>query len=120
MDDTELVSLLREYGVHFTQEIPEQTSVMSSIMSWVLSIVIMYLIYFLIMRMVMKRMSGSEGNGMFSGMTGGGIGKSKEKKYNVEEHTGVTFADVAGCGRCRPGGTLDREKSRGRPTGCRG
>ncbi len=96
VDDTELVSLLREYGVHFTQEIPEQTSVMSSIMSWVLPIVIMYLIYFLIMRMVMKRMGGGEGNGMFSGMTGSGIGKSKAKEYNVEEYTGVTFADVAG------------------------
>ncbi len=95
VDDTELVSLLREYGVHFTQEIPEQTSVMSSIISWVLPVVIMYLIYFLIMRMVMRRMSGGEGNGMFSGMTGG-IGKSKAKVYNVEERTGVTFADVAG------------------------
>ncbi|MCD7807436.1 MAG: ATP-dependent zinc metalloprotease FtsH [Lachnospiraceae bacterium] len=96
IDDTELVSLLREYDVHFSQEIPQQTSVLTSIASWVLPIVIMYLIYFLIMRMVMKRMGGGEGNGMFSGMMGGGIGKSKAKVYNVEERTGVTFADVAG------------------------
>ncbi|MCD7738388.1 MAG: ATP-dependent zinc metalloprotease FtsH [Lachnospiraceae bacterium] len=96
IDDTELVSLLREYDVHFSQEIPQQTSVLTSIASWVLPIVIMYLIYFVIMRMVMKRMGGGEGNGMFSGMMGGGIGKSKAKVYNVEERTGVTFADVAG------------------------
>lgn len=95
IEDADLVSLLREYDVSFSQEIPEQTSTLSVIASWLVPIAVMYLIYFLVMRMLMKRMGGSNGGGMVGNMTGG-IGKSKATMYNMEKNTGITFADVAG------------------------
>lgn len=95
IDDPDLVGTLRENGVQFSQEIPEQTSVFSAIASWIVPVVIMYLIYFLFMRAFMKRMGSDAGGGILGGMTGG-IGKSKAKVYSVEESTGVTFQDVAG------------------------
>ena len=94
VDDPNLVSVLRENDVQFSQEIPEQTSVFSAIASWLVPIAIMYLVYFLLMRALMKRM-GSDAGGIMGGMTGG-IGKSKAKVYSVEKSTGVTFHDVAG------------------------
>ncbi|MCD8105616.1 MAG: ATP-dependent zinc metalloprotease FtsH [Lachnospiraceae bacterium] len=97
IEDADLVATLREYGVSFSQEIPAQASLLSTIMSWVLPIVIMYLVLFLLMRFFMSRMRGSEsGGGMMGGGMTGGFGRSKAKKYDVEEKTGVSFADVAG------------------------
>ncbi|MCD8397333.1 MAG: ATP-dependent zinc metalloprotease FtsH [Lachnospiraceae bacterium] len=97
IEDADLVSTLREYDVSFSQEIPAQASLLSTIMSWVLPIVIMYLVLFLLMRFFMRRMRGSEsGGGMMGGGMTGGFGRSKAKKYDVEEKTGVSFADVAG------------------------
>lgn len=94
IDDPNLVSMLRENGVQFSQEIPEQTSVFSAIASWIVPIGVMYLIYFFLMCAFMKRM-GSDSGGFLGGMMGG-IGKSKAKVYSVEKSTGVTFQDVAG------------------------
>ncbi|MCD7954436.1 MAG: ATP-dependent zinc metalloprotease FtsH [Lachnospiraceae bacterium] len=97
IEDADLVATLREYDVSFSQEIPAQASLLSTIMSWVLPIVIMYLVLFLLMRFFMRRMRGSEsGGGMMGGGMMGGFGRSKAKKYDVEEKTGVSFADVAG------------------------
>lgn len=97
IEDADLVATLREYDVSFSQEIPAQASLLSTIMSWVLPIVIMYLVLFLLMRFFMSRMRGSEsGGGMMGGGMTGGFGRSKAKKYDVEEKTGVSFADVAG------------------------
>ena len=94
VEDSNLSNFLRENGVHYSKEIPEQTSVFSAIASWILPIAIMYLLYFLVMKAMMKRMGG--GIGGFMGGMGGNIGKSKAKVYTVEKSTGVTFRDVAG------------------------
>ncbi|MCD8015234.1 MAG: ATP-dependent zinc metalloprotease FtsH [Lachnospiraceae bacterium] len=97
IEDADLVSTLREYDVSFSQEIPAQATLFSTIMSWVLPIVIMYLVLFLLMRLFMRRMRGSDSDGgMMGGGMMGGFGRSKAKKYDVEEKTGVSFADVAG------------------------
>lgn len=95
VDDPNLSNFLRENGVHYSKEIPEQTTVFSAIASWLVPVAIMYLLYFLLMKMLMKRMGGGAGGGFIGGMTGG-IGKSKAKVYTVEKSTGVTFQDVAG------------------------
>ena len=89
VEDSNLSNFLRENGVHYSKEIPEQTSVFSAIASWILPIAIMYLLYFLVMKAMMKRMGG--GIGGFMGGMGGNIGKSKAKVYTVEKSTGVTF-----------------------------
>lgn len=94
ISDADLVSLLRENGIRFSQEIPRQASVLSSIISMVVPMIIMCLIYFLIIRIAMKRM-GSDAGGILGNMTGE-IGKSKVKVYSMEKSTGVTFRDVAG------------------------
>lgn len=94
VEDSNLSNFLRENGVHYSKEIPEQTSVFSAIASWILPIAIMYLLYFLVMKAMMKRMGGDIGG--FMGGMGGNIGKSKAKVYTVEKSTGVTFRDVAG------------------------
>lgn len=94
VEDSNLSNFLRENGVHYSKEIPEQTSVFSVIASWILPIAIMYLLYFLVMKAMMKRMGGDIGG--FMGGMGGNIGKSKAKVYTVEKSTGVTFRDVAG------------------------
>lgn len=94
VNDTELVSVLRENKVRIYEEIPEKTSVFSAIASWLVPVAIMYLLYFFLMRTMMKRMGDGEG-GLMGGLTGG-IGKSKAKVYSVEKSTGVIFQDVAG------------------------
>jgi len=91
VEDSNLSSFLRENGVHYSKEIPQQTSVFSAIANWIVPIAIMYLLYFLVMKAMMKRMGGGVG-----GFIGGNIGKSKAKVYTVEKSTGITFKDVAG------------------------
>lgn len=94
VDDADLVSVLRENNIRFSQEIPQQPSFLSSIVSFILPLAIIYLIYFLVIRMAMKRM-GSDSGGLLGGLTGD-VGKSKAKVYSMEKDTGVTFKDVAG------------------------
>lgn len=92
--DGDLVSMLRENGIRFSQEIPKQASMFSSIASFAIPLIIMYAIYFLILRMAMKRM-GADAGSILGNMTGG-IGKSKVKECSIEKNTGITFRDVAG------------------------
>ena len=58
------------------------------LLTWVLPFAFMYLMIMLFMRFMSKRLGGSGGIM--------GIGQSHAKMYNVEDKTGVTFADVAG------------------------
>ncbi len=83
MNDSELLSLLKEQGVEIITYIPDTTS------SWIMQIAV-YLLPIILLVVIygyaMKRMGGG---GMM------GVGRSKAKVY-IEKETGVTFQDVAG------------------------
>ncbi len=88
LPDDRLLPLLDEKGVSYSTPIQYNNPIVSFFLSWILPLGIIYLAFFLIMRSMSKRMGG--GGGIM------GIGQSNAKMYNIENKTGVTFADVAG------------------------
>lgn len=85
--DERLLPLLDEHDVIYSTPVQYNNPIVSFFLSWILPLGIIYLAFFLITRSMSKRMGGG---GIM------GIGQSNAKMYNVENKTGVTFADVAG------------------------
>ena len=73
-------SILRRYNI--------TVPCLISSFTWILPLVVIYLLFFILTRSMSKKIGG--GGGIM------GIGQSNAKMYNVENATGVTFADVAG------------------------
>ncbi|MBQ6528665.1 MAG: ATP-dependent zinc metalloprotease FtsH [Clostridia bacterium] len=87
MDDDTLIPRMLNAGVTFTTSIPEEISpLVEMLVGYVLPFVITFGIGMLIIRLMTRRMGGNNPLSM---------GKSNVKVY-VENHTGKTFADVAG------------------------
>ena len=85
--DNRLLELLDEKGVEYSTPIQHQNPILDFFLTWILPLGIIYLLFFLLTRSMSKKMGGG---GIM------GIGQSGAKMYNVENATGVTFADVAG------------------------
>ena len=85
--DEKLIDKLDAAGVKYSTPVEHENPILSFIITWILPLVIIYLLFFLFMRSMSKRMGGG---GIM------GIGQSNAKMYNVENATGITFADVAG------------------------
>ena len=86
--DERLLETLDAAGVEYSTPIQTSNPILEFILTWILPLGIIYLLFFLFTRSMSKRMGG--GGGIM------GIGQSHAKMYNVENATGVTFADVAG------------------------
>lgn len=87
--DEKLLEKLDAAGVEYSTPIQNNNPILDFILTWILPLGIIYLLFFLLTRSMSKRMGGGGGGIM-------GIGQSHAKMYNVENATGVTFADVAG------------------------
>lgn len=87
LNDSEIISKLKEYDVKFSGYIP---STNSSVVDFLLAYVLPLLFIYLLFGLVYRRMSKNGG-----GIMGMGVGKSTAKVY-VQKETGVTFRDVAG------------------------
>lgn len=87
-NDDELVKKLNKTGVKYSAPVDNSNPIVNFFLTWILPFAIMYLIIMLFMRFMARRMGGSGGIM--------GIGQSHAKMYNVENKTGVSFADVAG------------------------
>ena len=85
--DERLLPVLDEHGVTYSTPIQYNNPILNFILSWILPLGIIYLIFFLLTRSMSKHIGGG---GIM------GIGQSNAKMYNIENKTGVTFADVAG------------------------
>ncbi|MBR1691753.1 MAG: ATP-dependent zinc metalloprotease FtsH [Lachnospiraceae bacterium] len=84
MNDDNLSAFLREHGVSYKEEIPDNSSLLLSILlTYILPIVLVWVV----LSFLFRRISGSGGPM--------GVGKSTAKVY-VQKETGVTFKDVAG------------------------
>ncbi|MCI6011847.1 MAG: ATP-dependent zinc metalloprotease FtsH [Firmicutes bacterium] len=89
MDDPNLVTMLRESGAKFSQEVVDTTvSPLLSLLSWILPFVIFIAIGQYMSKKLMEKAGG--GNSMMFGM-----GKSNAKIY-VQSTEGIHFDDVAG------------------------
>ncbi len=84
VEDDTLAAYLKEHGVEFKQQIPDDTS-------WLLSILLTYVLPIVLVWVLLSFLFRKMGGG------GGpmGVGKSNAKVY-VQKETGVTFKDVAG------------------------
>ena len=88
IDDADLVQRLRDAGVNFAKEIPQQNSpLLEFLVGWILPMVLFIAVGQLLMRQLTKRMGGGPGAMSF--------GKSNAKVY-VAAQTGISFSDVAG------------------------
>ncbi len=85
--DDRLLKLLDEKGVQYSTPIQHQNPILDFFLTWILPLGVIYLLFFLLTRSMSKKMGGG---GIM------GIGQSNAKMYNIENATGITFADVAG------------------------
>lgn len=85
--DERLLPILDEHSVKYSTPIAYNSPLLSFFITAVLPVIVMILLFMLISRSLGKRMGGG---GIM------GIGQSNAKMYNIENKTGVTFADVAG------------------------
>ncbi len=85
--DSRLLEMLDEKGVQYSTPIQRNNPILDFFLTWILPLGIIYLLFFLLTRSMSKKMGGG---GIM------GIGQSSAKMYNVENATGITFADVAG------------------------
>lgn len=85
--DDRLLNQLDEKGVKYSTPIQTNNPILDFFLTWILPLGIIYLLFFFLTRSMSKKMGGG---GIM------GIGQSHAKMYNVENATGVTFADVAG------------------------
>ena len=86
--DDRLLADLDSHGVKYSTPIQHNSPVLDFFLTWILPLVVIYLLFFILTRSMSKKIGG--GGGIM------GIGRSNAKMYNVENATGVTFADVAG------------------------
>ena len=86
--DDRLLADLDSHGVKYSTPIQHNSPVLDFLLTWILPLVVIYLLFFILTRSMSKKIGG--GGGIM------GIGQSNAKMYNVENATGVTFADVAG------------------------
>lgn len=86
--DDRLLKELDSKGVKYSSLIQTSNPILDFFLTWILPLGIIYLLFFFLTRSMSKKMGGSGGIM--------GIGQSHAKMYNVENSTGVTFADVAG------------------------
>ena len=86
--DDRLLADLDSHGVKYSTPIQHNSPVLDFFLTWILPWVVIYLLFFILTRSMSKKIGG--GGGIM------GIGQSNAKMYNVENATGVTFADVAG------------------------
>ena len=86
--DDRLLADLDSHGVMYSTPIQHNSPVLDFFLTWILPLVVIYLLFFILTRSMSKKIGG--GGGIM------GIGQSNAKMYNVENATGVTFADVAG------------------------
>ena len=86
--DDRLLADLDSHGVKYSTPIQHNSPVLDFFLTWILPLVVIYLLFFTLTRSMSKKIGG--GGGIM------GIGQSNAKMYNVENATGVTFADVAG------------------------
>ena len=86
--DDRLLADLDSHGVKYSTPIQHNSPVLDFFLTWILPLVVIYLLFFILTRSMSKKIGG--GGGLM------GIGQSNAKMYNVENATGVTFADVAG------------------------
>ena len=86
--DDRLLADLDSHGVKYSTPIQHNSPVLDFFLTWILPLVVIYLLFFILTRSMSKKIGG--GGGIM------GIGQSNAKMYNVENSTGVTFADVAG------------------------
>ena len=86
--DDRLLADLDSHGVKYSTPIQYNSPVLDFFLTWILPLVVIYLLFFILTRSMSKKIGG--GGGIM------GIGQSNAKMYNVENATGVTFADVAG------------------------
>ena len=82
VEDDTLPAYLKEHGVEFKQQIPDDTS-------WLLSILLTYVLPIVLVWVLLSFLFRKMGGGAM------GVGKSNAKVY-VQKETGVTFKDVAG------------------------
>ena len=86
--DDRLHADLDSHGVKYSTPIQHNSPILDFFLTWILPLVVIYLLFFILTRSMSKKIGG--GGGIM------GIGQSNAKMYNVENATGVTFADVAG------------------------
>ena len=86
--DDRLLPLLDEHNVSYSTPVQYNNPILNFFLTWVLPFGVIALLFFIVNRSMSKRIGG--GGGIM------GIGQSNAKMYNVENKTGVTFADVAG------------------------
>ena len=86
--DDRLLADLDCHGVKYSTPIQHNSPVLDFFLTWILPLLVIYLLFFILTRSMSKKIGG--GGGIM------GIGQSNAKMYNVENATGVTFADVAG------------------------
>ena len=86
--DDRLLADLDSHGVKYSTPIQHNSPILDFFLTWILPLVVIYLLLFILTRSMSKKIGG--GGGIM------GIGQSNAKMYNVENATGVTFADVAG------------------------
>ena len=86
--DDRLLADLDSHGVKYSTPIQHNSPVLDFFLTWILPLVVICLLFFILTRSMSKKIGG--GGGIM------GIGQSNAKMYNVENATGVTFADVAG------------------------
>ena len=86
--DDRLLADLDSHGVKYSTPIQHNSPILDFFLTWILPLVVIYLLFFILTRSMSKKIGG--GGGIM------GIGQSNAKMCNVENATGVTFADVAG------------------------
>ena len=86
--DDRLLADLDSHGVKYSTPIQHNSPILDFFLTWILPLVVIYLLFFILTRSMSKKIGG--GGGIM------GIGQSNAKMYNVENATGVTFADVDG------------------------
>lgn len=86
--DERLYELMDAHGIKYTTPIQYNSPLLSFLITGILPIILMVVLFMFVTRSLGKKLGG--GGGIM------GIGQSNAKMYNIENKTGVTFADVAG------------------------
>ncbi len=88
ISDDRLLEMLDEKGVTYARSLENSSGMLEFFLWNILPLIIIFGLIFFFTRSLSKKMGG--GGGIM------GIGQSNAKMYNMENKTGVTFADVAG------------------------
>lgn len=88
ISDDRLLKMLDEKGVTYARSLEGSSGMLEFFLWNILPLIIIFGLIFFFTRSLSKKMGG--GGGIM------GIGQSNAKMYNMENKTGVTFADVAG------------------------